>query len=280
MRVQEIVVEAPLTDYVPLGDFDKPGPFRGADKRLVVHPTAQLKSQRFFDKTPYDFRLFFANVPGLGKYSEYGPMSPDVIRRIFDPQQAEQIIAGHEDAITVVFVGNQGDAKVMITPWIMAHRFGHAIQAGVRGRAGWSAWTQAEKYFFDAVNTMLDEFYSKVSREPVSGFTPRLAPEYNALFNAIGTQRSSRTNQIKRPYEFLYEIFAQYIGTGQITFQPLPTDLGYGRRAWGTPTKYLRIKSQYRDQSQRQQAAEMLARDMETMFNDVLSSSVGTIFVM
>jgi hypothetical protein len=274
------VDEMALSTYQPMGDFTKPGPFRGVDKRLVPHPKNQLKAQKFFEKTPYDFRLFFSNIPGTGKYSEYGPMRPEAVQEIFG-DQAQQIIDGSEDAITVVYVGNKGDAKVMLTPWLMAHRFGHAIQAGVRNSGGWSAWTEAEKHFFGTVNNLLDEYYSKLGKPhnmPAMKWT--LTSEYNALFNAIGTQRSSRSGQIRRPYEFMYELFAQYLGTGKITLNPFPTNLSYGRKVFGNPTKYMNIKPEYRDENERKQAAEVLARDMEMMFDDVLSSSVGKIFVM
>lgn len=288
MRALEFIVESTvdemaLSKYQTFGDFTKPGPFSGVDKRLVPHPTNQLKTQKFFEKTPYDFRLFFSNIPGTGRYSEYGPMQPEQIKEIFG-DQADQIIDGSDDAITVVYVGNKGDAKVMLTPWLMAHRFGHAIQAGVRTNRGWSTWAEAEKHFFTAVNTMLEDYYGKVSPNRM-GVTPSsmrgdLTPEYNALFNAIGTQRSSRTGQIKRPYEFLYELFAQYLGTGQVTLNPLPTNLGYGRKVFGNPTKYMNIKPEFRDENERKQAADILANDMQYMFDDVLSSSVGKIFVM
>jgi hypothetical protein len=274
--------EAPLADYVPMGDFDKPGPFRGADKKLVVHPTNQIKAQKFFEKTPYDFRLFFSNISGTGKYSEYGAMSPNNIKEIFQ-DQADAIINGHDNAITVVFVGNKGDSKVPMTPWIMAHRFGHAIQATNR-MGGWSAWKEVENLFFRTVNSMLEEYYGKDSNSTGSNSYGQvkwnMTPEYNALFNAIGTQRSSRRGEIRRPYEFLYEIFAQYLGTGSVTFNALPNNLGYGRQAWGTPTKYLRLKSEYADDASRREMADQLANDMKFMFDDVLSNSVGKIFVM
>jgi hypothetical protein len=292
MRIFEFVDknmdEMALSSYKTFGDFTKPGPFRGADKRLIPHPKSELKTQKFFENTPYDFRLFFSNEPGFGRYSEYGPMSPDEIQKLFPKEQAEAIINGHDDAITVVFVGNKGDSKVMLTPWIMAHRFGHSIQAGARGNKGWSAWGEAEKHFFTTINNLLNEYYGKVDRFPDSGYgRPKsermnfnLTPEYNALFNAIGTQRSSRSGQIKRPYEFLYELFAQYLGTGSIKLNPLPSNLGYGRKNWGTPSKYMNIKPEFRDEAERGQISDMLANDMELMFNDVLSNSVGQIFVM
>lgn len=278
---ESAVDEMALSKYTTFGDFTKPGPFRGPDKRLVPHPKNQLKTQKFFEKTPYDFRLFFSNIPGTGKYSEHGPMSPEQIRKVFPEDAANQIIDGHDDSITVVYVGNKGDAKVMLTPWLMAHRFGHSIQAGVRGKQGFSEWDEAEKHFFGTVNNLLDEYYSKIGKPyyiPAMKWT--MTQEYNGLFNAIGTQRSSRTGQIRRPYEFMYELFAQYLGTGKISLNPFPTNLGYGRKVFGRPTKYMNIKPEYRDTDDRKHASEVLAGDMEMMFNDVLASSVGKIYVM
>jgi adenylate kinase family enzyme/GNAT superfamily N-acetyltransferase len=274
------MAEAPLADYQPIGDFDKPGPFRGADKKLIPHPVNQLKAQRFFEKTPYNFRLFFSNIPGTGKYSEYGVMDPDTVKIIFG-DAGEQIVAGHENAITVVYVGNSGDSKVMLTPWMMAHRLGHAIQVGARGqmRNQQQPWKAGEDHFFGQVNSMLEEYYGK-SGQPGGNLKAELTPEYNALFNAMGTQRSSRSGEIRRPYEFLYEIFAQYLGTGTVTFNALPANLGYGRRAWGNPSRYLNIKPEYRDETVRKQAAEVLSYDMELMFNDALSNVEGKILVM
>ncbi len=279
---EEITDEMALKQFTPMGDFNKPGPFKGVDKRLVPHPTNQLKTQKFFEQTPYDFRLFFSNIPGTGKYSETGPVTPQQLQQMFG-EQAQPIIEDSDDSITVVFVGNTGDSKVMMTPWIMAHRFGHAIQAGVRRNRGWHTWAEAEKHFFTAINGMLEEYYGKAAQAGVRTSAPMktdLTPEYNALFNAIGTQRSSRSGEIKRPYEFLYEIFAQYLGTGNVTFNPLPGNLGYGRKNWGNPSQYLNIKPEYRDESDRAEATQTLANDMQYMFDDVLSSSVGQIFVM
>jgi hypothetical protein len=256
MRASEFLIEAPLTDYQTMGDFNKPGPFRGADKKLVPHPVNRLKAEKFFANTPYD-KIIFGD-------------------------EGEQIVAGHENAITIVYVGNKGDAKKMLTPWMMAHRFGHAVQAGHR-RGGKidkeGAWPEAENHFFGQVNSMLEEYYGKRG-ERGGNLKWEMTPEYNALFNAIGTQNSSRSGQIRRPYEFLYEIFAQYLGTGHVTFNMLPTNLGYGRQNWGTPSKYLNLKPEHSDDASRKQATEVLAYDMELMFNDVMSNLEGKILVM
>jgi len=279
MRANEFIQEAPLADYEPMGNFNKPGPFRGPDKKLVPHPVNKLKTAKFFEKTPYDFRLFFSNISGTGRYSEYGKMAPDVLKQIFG-EQAEQILQGSEDAITVVFVGNKGDSKVMLTPWMMAHRIGHAIQANIRrGTSNGGTWRAAEDHFFGAINSILSDHYGKKSTNQFGNKVDnRLAKEYTALFNAIGTQRSSRNNEITRPYEFLYELFAQYLGTGSVTLKPLPKQQDYGRKAWGKSTQTLKLKPDAEEEST--YATEVLGRDMELMFDDVLSSLVGDILVM
>lgn len=276
---ENAVGEMALKQFTPMGDFNKPGPFRGVDRRLVPHPTNQLKTQKFFEQTPYDFRLFFSNIPGTGKFSEYGPMGPNEIRNSFNKDVADQLIDGSEDAITVLFVGNKGDSKVMMTPWIMAHRIGHAIQAGERKSGGRGTWREAENHFFRGINELLKDFYGKSTNNRYdTQVNWNLNKEYAALFNAIGTQRSSRTGQITRPYEFLYEMFAQYLGTGEIKLNPLPKQKDYGRKAWGRSTQSLRLQPGAEQESQ--YTTEVLARDMEIMFDDVLSSLVGKILVM
>ena len=300
MRATEFLNEEPLQSYTPMGDFNKQGPFKGPDKKLVPNPINQLKTQRFLEKTPYDFRLFFSNIPGTDKYSASGTVDANELKKIFS-DQAEQIINGSDNAITVVFVGNRSDEQNPLTPWLMAHRFGHAIQADIgkknrkieRGnfdgnisRSGSThEWLTGEFFFFTHINRILEKYYSKTGKVDQYGaevfgsqMIDELTPEYNALFNAIGTQRSSRQNKITRPYEFFYEIFAQYLGTGKVTLNPLPTNLGYGDE--DTPAQYLNIKPELSGKQRRTNATNILARDMQNMFDDVLSSSVGKIFVM
>ena len=285
MKVTEIITEAPLTDYVPM-HMDQGRRFNPVDRRLVTHPTTQAKATKFFERTPVNFRLFFNGSPGLQRYQETGEHSPEDIRRIFG-EDAEQILNGHEDAITVVFVGNTGADKVMLTPWVMAHRIGHAIVA--TDRVGYTApnvrtiWGQAEDYFFREINEILRQFYGE-RIEPRNSrglpFSYNNRVEYNALFNAIGTQRSSREGRINRPYEFLYELFAQYIKDGRITLKPLPVAIDYGRRAWGRPTKAMRLHSEYRADESRQEISDDLAINLAAYFRQVLNAHEGKILIM
>lgn len=283
MKIQELLTEAPLADYEPIGDFTKPGPFKAVDRKLITHPVNQLKTIKFFEKTPYDFRLFFSNIPGTGKYRETGAVPLEKIHDIFGDAYAEKIIRGHENAITIVYVGNQGDRAVIMKPWIMAHRFGHAASATQRFNK-FGEWKAAEQKFFKTVNEKIKYCYYKTStnntNRDISDVDWNMAPEYNALFNAIGTQRSSRENEIRRPYEFMYEMLAQYIATGAITLKAMPLNVGYGKKAWGKFTHFLYAKPEFRDESVRAQTSTSLAQSMEELFEYVLGSMVGKILVM
>lgn len=276
--VEYAVDEMALKQYTPLGDFTKPGPFRGSDKKLIPHPTNQLKTQKFFEQTPYDFRLFFSNVPGTGKFSEYGIMGPNEVRNSFNKEIADQLINGSEDTITVLFVGNKGDSKVMMTPWIMAHRIGHAVARATYKQDNKGIWREAEQHFFKTINEILRDYYKVSSTNQFdTQVNWKLRNAYSALFNAIGTQRSSRKELIKRPYEFFYEMFAQYLGTGHVTLNPLPMKKEYGRKAWGRSTQSLRMGD---IGNEAKNITEILSHDMEILFSDVLSSLVGKILVM
>lgn len=269
--------EMPVSTYKPIGNFNRPGPFSKVDRKLVTHPKNELKTVKLLEKTPYDFRLFFSNIPGTGKYSEFGSMSPEKVQEVFG-KYSEEILNGHQDSITVVFVGNKGDDKVMLTPWMMAHRFGHAINADTRkgNINAWHYWNEVESHFFNQINSILSDFYN-VPVKP-AGFDYQNSGSYNALFNSIGTQRSSRTNRIRRPYEFLYEMFAQYLATGKVTLNPLPSKLNFGRKVFGRSSRSLTLNTELQDEYK--YATQVLSNDMTILFSDILSGAEGKIFVI
>jgi len=75
------------------------------------------------------------------------------------------------------------------------------------------------------------------------------------LFNRIGTMRSARENKIKRYFEFYYELFAQYLNSGKITFNT--------------------VGNQEIDDS-----LSTITNDVEILAGDVLSNLNGKTFVM
>jgi len=277
MRIQDLF-EAPLADYQPLGDFNSPGPFRNPiDKKLATHPVAISKVYKFFENTDYDFRIFVCNISGTGKHAESGIATPEKIKNIFGAE-ADKILANHDDAITIIYVGNSGADRMPLSPWIMAHRLGHAIQATNRIRGSAYAWKYAEETFFENVNKILREWYGLDIRS--NKYDSNLNAIYCGLFNAIGTQRSSQTGQINRAYEFMYEIFAQYLQSGKITFKLPPDNIGYGKMAWGKYSQGIYLSKNAPDAEERKEDLNSLADLMYWAFGDVLGSNVGNILIM
>lgn len=276
MKIKDIITDVPITDYERLGDFKKPGSFNDPrDKKLIQNPKHEQKLIKFFQNTHEDFRIFPVNLPGLRRYSQTGMVTPAFIQQVFakHPDIANKILSDYENAITIVYVSNTGDEKVVFTPWIMAHRFGHAINA----RTDIRTWELAEGYFFNDVNSNLSDIYNLPERR--GGFDRQLSSIYNALFNAIGSQRSSRQGLINRPYEMLYEIFAQYLQNGgSIKLNPFPRVLQYGKPTYGRKSKLV-APAEISDYDLQNYTAS-IENTMEYAFNDVLNEVTGKIFVM
>lgn len=289
MRIGDIINEAPVADYEMIGDFSKPGAFRDPEHKLIPHPVHIQKVKNFFQAIPIDFRFFMVNEPKAGKLyrtagliREWGEITPEQVRKAF-PEQADKILADSDEAITVIYMGNYGDRRVIMTPWIMAHRIGHAIQAGNRMdtlfQRNESDWKRAEYYFFGHINKILRDVYGV----PITSnkIDYKFRQQYNGLFNSIGTQRSSREGQIYRPYEFFYELWTQFLKTGELQFNPLPEFIPYGRRAWGRPINGLSMREEYRkDPYLTQELLNRMAVELRDYFNSALYSSLGKIFLM
>lgn len=237
MRLRDLI-EAPLADYKPIGDFTKPGSFTTTkyDPKLATNPVNIGKAKQFFGNSEFDFRLYPVNKRGLRKYTERGQITREELTNIL-PETAELDL--DNDSINVFYVSNVGEAKVPFTPWIMAHRIGHAIQASRDNYI----WTEYEKHVISQLNHLLNQREREANLETLK------------LINAMGTMRSARTNKIKRPYEFLYEMFAQYINSGKVTLNAVPGILD-------------------------QEYADMLADDFGYYIDSVLGNALNKIFLM
>jgi hypothetical protein len=271
MKIRELTTEAPLADYQPLGDFERgKGGFRHAvDKQLVTNPVTIGKAYKFFSRTPYDIRIFPVQVRGGGGWLETGEVDNVTLSKIVGADNARRILAGQgPDNITIVFTNNTGAERVPLTPWMMAHRMGHAMRRRIGG-GGDKSWYAADRHFWHSINTILRDYYG------ITNITPEIE---NALLNAIGTMRSARQRRISRNWEMVYELLAQYLNTGEVTFNPAPAELVSRRQAWGHPRLLRRIGKT--EQQEASQMLETLSYDMELMFNDVMSNALGRIYVM
>jgi ubiquinone biosynthesis protein UbiJ len=273
MKITDIITEAPLVDYEPLGFTPgKTGGFRHqADKTLATSPVAIGKVQNFFARTPTNFRLFPVQFRGGGRHLETGPVSADQLEQILGAENARRVLTGHTaDTITVVYTNNTGVDRVPLTAWILAHRIGHAI------RKRNPVWDQSVKQITRSFAEILKDYYGFNRLDSESMFNTPDA--YKSFFNAIGTMRSARQNTITRPYEFIYELLTQYINSGSVKFNPAPSQLLSRRRAWGRAQTLKSIDTE--SAAEATAALETLARDLNVYFSDILNSATGKIFVM
>ena len=264
---KKMMAEAPVADLQTVGDFEKPGSFTTTkyDPAIVKNPKAQQKVYNFFQKSPYKFRLYPLNIPGARKFSETGKVDIDWLEKNL-PSAAEIVKKNPpNDEIIVFYISNTGAEKVPFTPWIMAHRMGHAF------RPNNYAWGEFVSYWMEQMKQILSGYYgADVGRME--------DPRYIALQNALGTMKSARESKISRPYEFLCELLAQYINTGSVKLNPLPRQLGYGKQDWGKHSRAMNMPQT--DDAEIKNHVEMLERDLDYYLDSILGSAQNKIFVM
>lgn len=274
------ISEAPLIDIEPLGDFEKSGGFRGdVHKRIATNPAVHARAKAFFSRSPYDFRIYPINVPGGSKHLEKGEVTMEWLETTI-PVAAQKLqeVPQKQDEIVIFFTNNTGVDKVPLTPWMMAHRIGHSLRATRSRNTGIvTVFNEIEKELAKFISMVVEGLYGR-KIDTISSVELITLPISGALFANIGTMRSARrTDQYKRPYEFIYEMFSQYVNSGDIKFNPLPQNLSYGRPVFGRRSSSVRAHDDIEDYND---ALETLGRTLEYYFGELLTNASGNIYVM
>lgn len=291
----KLITEAPVTDIGTYGNFDKSGGFtKKADKALVASPVRLQAIKSAFEKSNHDFRLYFAQFPGGGKWLEHGIPTPQELEAIEQKLKTKLPVGDIDlsnDATTVIFTNNRGDQWRPMTPWIIAHRIGHAIMSAARKNM--------------TVDTAFKQF-----REAVEGYLDRIADEHNithhsfaprarrdeyqhdsygyarqaaqnrakdnrrrAVAHAVGAMRSARENNLRNTLEFVLDTLAQYLITGRVYLAAEHRLLITGH-AWGKP----------QGRTLNSPEMEMIKRDFEMempgLVDNLLHSVKGRTLVM
>lgn len=229
ITLEEIMNEAPIDNYELVGnwgDEERSNSFADKmDRKAIQSPKLQAKVYEKFGNTDYHLNFFFVNLPGMRKWSEHGIMDGADVAENF-PLVAERIHKNNIDtneAINIIFVSNTGFQKVKMTPWIMAHRIGHVMNAASRSGNAMRNWQEYNNEFFDMIRMIMRDCYNWDISMNEFYADKKLAKFYEQ----IGTMKSAVNGKLGgRPYEFVYEIFAQYITTGSLKFRDLPLSFG------------------------------------------------------
>jgi hypothetical protein len=279
--IEMFMAEAPIEDLNMVGDWSKNSSFRHeTDRKLLTNPKAQAKIIHKWANTVVPFSLNFVNFPGAGKFLEQGEVSMDWLQQNM-PKVLPQLKISDE-AVNIIFTNNSGAERVPMTAWILAHRFGHALQRFQKNYE----FQEYMRHMERIIKGILADAYNLQAPPPL-GYG-RSDADYQrirsfdsailAFMEAIGTFKSARENNVRNVNEWYLEVLAQYMLAGQVTFNPIPRSFDFGRKAWGRSTNGRGIKPDMYDDVNDE--IQMLARDAGYYCEQIMHSAVGRIYVM
>jgi tRNA nucleotidyltransferase/poly(A) polymerase len=276
----EEVDEMAIRQFKTVGDWGRRSSFGDVDRKILTSPRGVEKIKRQWEKTPFVFDMYLVNDPRVNKsqFREVGLVNMSFVR---DKMKltADEIPDPDGNTITIIYTSNTGAERYMSSGWILAHRLGHALARG--------EGTPAEKWreFIGDLRKRIADILKEVYGIDVYGKT------YDFQGNAgrdkilkyvaqqLGTMKSARDNKMRNWYEFAYELLAQYLLTGKITFNPLPLSIHTGVAPYGRKqTRY--SKDEEAREAINAEELESIALEIEGDLENILRASIGKVFVM
>jgi hypothetical protein len=273
-----ILSEMPISKFQLMGQW---GPeakrkygYSAKDTGILENPKAVEKIHKHWSNSKNNFDLYFLRSYAGMKHVEVGEVKPSWVLKNLGVS-----IEPKEDTITVIFTNNTGAEKIHMTAWAMAHRLGHAIRRD----------DVFENYFRKEINKDFEEILKYAYGLDINNrdfyyqndYFSKYEKYMKAIFLAVGKMKSVRENILRNSNEFIYELVAQYIITGKITFNDLPKSLILSRQfVYGRPNH--RTKN-YTDEIAFNEYNEMLhnnALKYENYLDTVFNGLEGKIFVM
>lgn len=245
MRYREIT-ESPIADFQFIDKSDTVGPtnrlrgnsFPEEDIKAMRSPKWHAKLLRTFSKTSLPINLYAFNANSLQVVSHYsdpddiGPRGSVVapksdLREMhkwagdYNPTQFETTFGllppNYENCLNFMFLQNEGDERVPMTPWIAAHRMIHALlttSTGIGRRATYrltmdNAWRQMQE-----MSIQLSELQEQHQNHHLANDAEL---RNKVLYAQVSSLASARHGKIKRSGEFLIELLTQLFLTGDFT---------------------------------------------------------------
>jgi len=161
------------------------------------------------------------------------PKGPPMPKR----QQEERTIKGsglaqrtkkHADKTVVFFLGNAADQWVRASGWMLLHRLGHASRTTHKPEMMVNpAYSHALTLMFENLQNVFGNFGvdfwldhdDQVNARVPSGKRHNSREWAVYGLQKIMTMRSARAGKLRDAYEALYELWAQYLNTGGVTFR-------------------------------------------------------------
>lgn len=278
--------EMPITSFNKVGDWGEDDPKRGWDKPSIGILNNERGVQKIIDawkNSPVDFDLYFVKQKGAWMQKFEGEVTEQWVK-----ENLNLDIKPRGNSISVIFTQNQGGLTVPMTAWIIAHRLGHALEAGSRRSQMFSKGSSPGTYSYMEAQIRQDFIYLLEEvfgiEKPYSGFnTTGRGSDIDKwmlkLMSAVGTMKSARNNKVANTAEFIHELFAQTIINGKVKFGSFPKQL-VAKYAWGRPSdaRYSSARDDDIYQADLDSRLEAMADHYTHMVNQVLKEAVGRMF--
>jgi hypothetical protein len=309
--LEATLTEAPIGDINMIGNWEKNSSFRARDRKALTNPKLIQKARDNFNHTEIPFQMFFINHPEGGKYPNdyYGQTDLETIQKNMprvwpELEKLNQDGIGFKDnAVNIMYVNNKSNENVPMTPWMIAHRIGHALERTRGTNWGNYDWEYFHKEMIRYANLILSEGYGvpkhmllrAASREHVKTRDAVTRNQlYRYFFKAVGKTRAMRTGNLSFYSEAMPELLAQYICTGAITFNPPPSSLTvyFGHSDYANKSDYGnyrdpsrndpqgRYQFRLRDPELAQNYLSEMGEQMGELLETVLQSAVGSIYMV
>jgi hypothetical protein len=272
--IREIISEAPIDNITKVGNWQKSSSFsHKSDRNIINSPHAIQKMYQKWSKTDYHFDIFFVNDKRVNswEFTEVGEVSEEFVREKMKLTPEELPLRSGDEVITIIYTNNKGSERVSMTPWVMAHRFAHAILATDRKKGTQNYYLN---HIVESLKGIMKDFdFTGISRRLAPGFygVPTNTKDVVNFFYSILKFRSAREMDIRNFYEILFELFAQYIIEGKVELKR--PDFIYGHRK-----VKINLLPHYIEDFHRR--LDIIENDINIMFDQMLSSCEGKIYVM
>jgi hypothetical protein len=219
MRMYEIL-EMALKNTRLVGDFDSDSSFTGADRKIHLGKNRVRQLKDFFQKTNVDFSIVFMNskFKGNGEHFDNKDGFIDLLKyrgRLSDYDITSILDSMEDDTINILLTNNDGNNKVPLSPWIVAHRISHILATD------YSEYDDAYRSIFLPTMAELTNAVFTNNKNAHELEIDSDSPFYwsHIAAQVFGTMTSAKTKKIVvgGGGEFFHELFAQYINDGHIT---------------------------------------------------------------
>ena len=280
MKLKHIKMnEMPLGKFDTVGDFDKGSSFRDKkDRKMISNPRFKDVVAKKFKNTYYTINMFFVNSKEANGHTEGGAVEIEWVRENLGDEVAGKVEPTYQDEgeVNIIFTNNKGAQRVNMTPWIIAHRMGHAFSR--RNKRGLDHQFRSYQSVVEEISRQFEMIFQEVygiksfkSDKDTGPKDRRDQLLMKHLAHNIATFKSARDKNMRDYFELYNELFAQYVITGKVTLKNLPTSFKAGTYAVSVQDKeaYAELKE-----------LGSLERTLDYYFDEMLSEAESYILVM